>query len=67
MPLDEFYIKAQEAIDEEKDICFDVAADCGQMFGNVKHMGWFVRMVAEALEDEYCGVYQSSNRAKNKS
>jgi hypothetical protein len=45
----DWYWKAAEAIDREARVCFDVAADCGQMFGNVKHMTWFHRAVAEEL------------------
>jgi hypothetical protein len=40
---------AQEAIEREDHVCFDVAAEHGQIFGNVKGMKWFVEAVAEAL------------------
>jgi hypothetical protein len=40
---------AQEAIEREDTVCFDVAAEHGQIFGNVKGMKWFVDAVAEAL------------------
>ena len=40
---------ALEAIEREDQVCFDVAAEHGQMFLNVKHMTWFVDAVAEAL------------------
>ena len=40
---------AREAIDNEEQVCFDVAAEHGQIFANVKHMTWFVDAVAEAL------------------
>src|SRR5439155_9320453 len=36
---------AQEAIDNEDVVCFDVAAEHGQIFGNVKRMTWFVQAV----------------------
>lgn len=41
--------KARRAIMREDPICFDVAAEHGQMFGNVKHMKWFVEAVAEEM------------------
>ena len=41
--------EALAAIDREDTVCFDVAAEHGQMFLNVKHMKWFVDTVAEAL------------------
>ena len=40
---------AQEAIEREDTVCFDVAAEHGQIFLNVKHMRWFVDAVADAL------------------
>ena len=40
---------ALEAIEREDVVCFDVAAAHGQIFGNVKHMDWFVEAVADAL------------------
>ena len=40
---------AENAIDREEVVCFDVAADCGQLFANVKHLTWFKRAVAEEL------------------
>lgn len=43
--------KALEAIENEDTVCFDVAAEHGQIFGNVKHMRWFAEAVAEALEE----------------
>jgi hypothetical protein len=40
--------RAQEAIDREEDVCFDLCADAcpDQIFGNVSHMGWFKWAVA---------------------
>jgi hypothetical protein len=40
---------AREAIEREDTVCFDVAAEHGQIFGNVKGMKWFVDAVAESL------------------
>jgi hypothetical protein len=31
-------------------LVYDVAADCGQIVGNVKHMKWFRQAVAEEME-----------------
>lgn len=42
--------KAIALIESEDDICYDVAADQGQKFHNVKHMEWFVDAVMEELE-----------------
>lgn len=44
--------KAQHAIDTDAAIIYDVAADCGQIVDNVKHMRWFVRAVADELSGE---------------
>ncbi len=41
--------EALAAIEREYTVCFDVAAEHGQMFLNVKHMKWFVDAVADAL------------------
>ena len=41
--------EALAAIEREDTVCFDVAAEHGQMFLNVKHMKWFVDAVAEAI------------------
>jgi hypothetical protein len=40
---------AAAAIDREDVICFDVAAENGQQFHNVKHLGWFKIAVAKAM------------------
>ena len=45
----DWYWRAEAAIEREDVACFDVAANIGQIFGNVKHMAWFVRAVAEEL------------------
>lgn len=43
---------AREAIDRGHDIAHDVARDCGQMFGNVSHMSWFVIAVATRIDED---------------
>jgi hypothetical protein len=40
---------AKEAIKREDDVCFDVAAEHGQQFANVRHMTWYVEAVAAEL------------------
>jgi hypothetical protein len=44
--------QAQELIDRDDQIIYDVAADKGQIVGNVKHMSWFVHEVASWLRDD---------------
>ncbi len=46
-PTREQMAKARNAIMRKDQVCFDVAAENGQMFGNVKHLKWFVEAVAE--------------------
>ena len=41
--------RALRAIEQEATVCYDVAAEHGQMFENVRHMRWFVQAVAHAL------------------
>jgi len=41
--------KAERAIERGDARCFDLAAEKGQIFDNVKHMKWFVQLVAEEL------------------
>jgi hypothetical protein len=48
LPLDRIQA-AKEAIENGDDICYDVAANHGQIFDNVKHMGWFIEEVANEL------------------
>ena len=43
---------AQELIDAEDEFVFDVAANHGQIFEYVRHMSWFIKAVAEMLEEE---------------
>jgi len=52
MKPDSILAQAMEAIENEDIVCFDVAAEYGQMFANVKHMTWFI----EAVADEIGGV-----------
>lgn len=44
--------KAISAIDRRVPEVFDIAANCGQIFDNVKHMSWFVQAVADELYPE---------------
>lgn len=48
----QFLQLAQEAIEADDPIIYDVAAEHGQIVDNVKHMSWFVKAVAEALEED---------------
>ena len=50
---DGFTLLAQQAIDNEEELCFDIAANLGQIFSNVKHMAWFVDAVAQELSEQY--------------
>lgn len=50
---DGFTLLAQQAIENEARVCFDVCANLGQIFGNVKHMAWFVDAVAQELSEQY--------------
>jgi hypothetical protein len=43
---------ALAAIEREDQVCFDVCAEHGQMFGNVKGTRWLAEAVAEALESD---------------
>ncbi len=44
--------RAEEAIENDEDVIYDVAANVGQIVGNVKHMDWFVEAVAQALMEQ---------------
>lgn len=44
--------QARELIELDDPIIYDVAADIGQIVGNVAHMSWFVRAVAEWLAED---------------
>lgn len=48
-PHDEFVLAAKNQIERRSKLCFDVAANMGQIFDNVKHMQWFVDAVADEL------------------
>jgi hypothetical protein len=41
---------AQALIEAEAEICYDVAANVGQLFSNVKGMKWFVDAVADEVD-----------------
>lgn len=42
--------RAQQAIDNDETIIYDVAAEHGQMVDNVKHMLWFLDAVADEIQ-----------------
>jgi hypothetical protein len=41
--------KAKAAIERRHYRCLDICDGVGQMFDNVKHMRWFIEMVANEL------------------
>lgn len=41
--------RAERAITAEESVVWDVCAETGQMFGNVRHMRWFVYAVANQI------------------
>jgi len=43
---------AEEEINKESNLAYDIADEFGQIFGNIKHTGWFKKAVAEALEEQ---------------
>ena len=43
--------RAIDAIDQRLDFVYDIAAEYGQILDNVAHMRWFVRAVAEAMDE----------------
>lgn len=43
---DELRTRTLNAIEREEHMCFDIASEFGQMFGNVKHTTWFKKEVA---------------------
>jgi hypothetical protein len=43
---------AQQAIENDDEIIYDVAAEVGQIVDNVKHMRWFVEAVAQQLAED---------------
>jgi len=44
--------RARRHIERRSELAFDVAAETGQMFGNVRHMRGFLMAVARELEGE---------------
>ena len=48
----EFLGAAEQAIQNDDQIIYDVASNAGQLVDNVKHMQWFVDAVAQALSEE---------------
>lgn len=47
---------AEELIQRQDVAVYDVAADCGQIVGNVRHMAWFAKAVVNwiiASTNEY--------------
>jgi hypothetical protein len=53
MTFEEAKQKAQEAIENDDEVIYYVAADSGQIVGNVKHMTWFVERVAEWILEKW--------------
>ena len=47
-----FYEEALTCIENELPICYDIAAENGQQFKNVKHMSWFIDAVADYLQSQ---------------
>lgn len=47
---DQLIEKAKRAIRRGAPVCYDICAETGQMFDNVKHMRWFLEAVADELE-----------------
>lgn len=45
-------IKINELIEDEDDLCYDVAAEHGQLFDNVKHMKWYRQALLEAYNEK---------------
>jgi len=44
--------RMRELIASDDPFIYDVAAEHGQIVGNVKHLQWFENAVLEALEEE---------------
>lgn len=51
LTAEDLLARAEGAIERDEDFIYDVAAETGQMVGNVKHMRWFVEAVADWLID----------------
>ena len=57
---------AQRLIDEEDTYVFDVCDNVGQIFGNVKHMSWLQKAVAEELEANPEDLMYHRNRLRRR-
>ena len=44
--------KAQRHIERESELVYDVVANTGQIFENVKHMKWFLLAIAQEIAPE---------------
>jgi len=49
--LEQLAARAQEAIDNNEDYVYDLAAECSQQVGNVKHMSWFKKSVMRDIAE----------------
>lgn len=49
--VDDLLARARSAIERDESFVYDVAAETGQIVDNVKHMPWFVEVVANWLID----------------
>lgn len=47
-----FLSDALELIEADDEYIYDVVANVGQIVGNVRHMRWFARAVAESLKED---------------
>jgi len=52
MTWHDYLTQADELIEAEDTLAFDVADLHGQIFANVKHMRWFREAVAEMLSED---------------
>lgn len=52
----------RRAIQKRKPICFDVAAEHGQLFDNVKHLRWFRNAVAAEMFPKQEGALTCLNQ-----
>ena len=49
---DKYRAAAKRAIKRNAAVIYDVAADRGQIVGNIKHMPWFVDVVADWIQED---------------
>jgi hypothetical protein len=49
--MDQLAARAQQAIDNDEDFVYDLAAECSQQVGNVKHMTWFKQAVMRDIAE----------------